>query len=159
MSASVPDSVEQTLVWVHEDCLRPEGPALGRYPNSPAVAVLDERALDRAGATLKQIVFVYECLLEMPRVAVIKGDTVETLVATARKMGCGRVATAESASPEVSRVCRELEERGFATEEVGDAPFVELSVEEERKLDLKRFSRYWRRAKKKALLDDGRTGA
>lgn len=145
----------ETLVWVHEDCLSPEGPALARYPESVALAVLDERALDEAGATLKQILFIYECLLEIPGVAILKGDTVETIAEAARESGCGTIATAGSASPEVGRVCRELEALGFETEEVPDAPFVELTPEEERGLDLKRFSRYWRSVKGRVLRDGG----
>lgn len=128
------------------------------YPESSAVAVVDEHALDDTGTTLKQLVFVYESLLEIPRVRILRGDTVETLAAAALESGCGCIATAESASPEVSRVCRELEERGFETEEVPDAPFVDLTPEEESKLDLKRFSRYWRRVKKRALSDSGSNG-
>lgn len=152
MSAADADSKEpKTLVWVHEDCLRPGGPALARYPEAPAIAVLDERAIEEARASLKQLVFIYESLLEIPRVQIVRGDTVETLSAAAREAGCGRVATAESASPEVSRVCRELESLGFETDEAPDAPFVDLTPEEERGLDLKRFSRYWRSVKKRAL--------
>lgn len=143
------------LVWVHEDCLRPGGPALLRYPEAPAVAVLDERALDNAGASLKQIVFVYESLLEIPGVGIFKGDTAETLAAAARDRGCETVATAESASPEVSRILRELESLGLSTEEVPDEPFVDLTPEEERGLDLKRFSRYWRSVKQRALRPGG----
>lgn len=142
-------------MWVHEDCLRPGGPALVRYPEGPAVAVFDGRVLEEAGATLKQLVFVYEALLEIPRVEIVRGDTVEVLAAAARNEGCNRVATAESASPHVRRVCRELEDRGFEAEQVPDPPFVDLTPEEERKLDLKRFSRYWRRVKKRALRTDG----
>lgn len=144
-----------TLVWVHEDCLRPEGPALARYPEASAVAVLDERALDEARASLKQVVFIYECLLEIPGIKIIKGDTVETLAEVARESGCARIATAESASPEIRRICRELESRGLETDEVPDAPFVELTPEEERGLDLKRFSRYWRSVKGRALRNGG----
>lgn len=143
----------KTLVWVHEDCLRPQGPALGRYPDAPAVAVLDDRALE--GASLKQLVFVYESLLEIPGVGILRGDAAATLAAAAREKGCDRVAAAESASPEVGRVLRELECSGFEIEAVPDAPFVELTPEEERKLDLKRFSRYWRRVKGRALQTGG----
>ena len=142
------ETAARTLVWVHEDCLRPEGPALERYPEAPALSVIDEQVLDERGTSLKQLVFIYKSLLEIPRLQIVRGDTVEALISAARQGEYDRIATTESASPEVRRVCRNLESRGLCTEEVSDAPFVDLTPEEECNLDLKRFSRYWRSIKK-----------
>ena len=86
-------SSENTIVWVHDDCLAPSGPALAAYPEAPAFFVFDEAFLEESGASFKQVVFLYECLMEIPQVQILKGDLIRNIADAARRTGSGRVAT------------------------------------------------------------------
>ena len=140
-----------TLVWVHDDCLDPLGPALAAYPDAPAVFVFDEAFLRESGASFKQVVFLYECLLEIPRVRILKGDLVEGVSAAARETGSARVATTGSSSPRVASLCERLRGAGLEVEVLEAPPFVDLGEGEGERLDLKRFSRYWKAVKRRAM--------
>lgn len=140
-----------TLVWVHDDCLDPLGPALAAYPDAPAFFVFDETFLEESGASFKQVVFLYECLLEMPRVRILKGDLVQNIATAAREASSDRVATTDSASPRVASLCEELRAEGLEVEVLERPPFVDLDSGEDEGLDLKRFSRYWKVVKRRAM--------
>ena len=152
MSAAEPrrDS-SNTLVWVHDDGLDPSGPALAAYPDAPAFFVFDEAFLEESGASFKQVVFLYECLLEIPQVRILKGDLVQSIAYAARETGSSRVATTDSASPRVASLCKELRAEGFEVEVLQRPLFVDLGAGEDEKLDLKRFSRYWKVVKHRAM--------
>ena len=133
------------VAWVHGDMLRPDHPAL-RGADS-AVFVFDDAALRDAGTSLKPVGFVYECLLEMPDVTILRGEDVAAAVrAFAAGHGAGDIVTGDSPSPAVTKIARGLGATVAAAE-----PFVEIDGP----LDLKRFSRYWRLAEK-ALKRAGR---
>ena len=140
-----------TLVWVYDDCLDPSGPALAAYPDAPAVFVFDEAFLRESGASFKQVVFLYECLLEIPRVRILKGDLIESVSAAARETGSDRVVTTDSASPRVAGLCERLREAGLEVEVLETPPFVDLGAGEDEGLDLKRFFRYWKAVKRRAM--------
>lgn len=140
-----------TLVWVHDDGLDPSGPALEAYSEAPAVFVFDEAFLRKSGASFKQVVFLYECLLEIPRVRILKGDLVESIVSAARETGNDRVATTDSASPRVAILCARLRDAGLEVEVLERRPFVNLEEGEDERVDLKRFSRYWKAVKRRAM--------
>ena len=141
----------ETLVWVHDDGLDPSGPALAAYPEAPAFFVFDEGFLRESGASFKQVVFLYECLLEIPRVQILKGDLVGSIISAARETGSSRVATTDSASPKVASLCEQLRDAGLEVEVLQRPLFVELDAGEDEKLDLKRFSRYWKAVKRRAM--------
>ena len=140
-----------TLVWVHDDGLDPSGPALAAYPDAPAFFVFDETFLRESGASFKQVVFLYECLLEIPRVRILKGDLVESIQSAARETGSDRVATTDSSSPRIARSCERLRNGGLEVEVLERPPFVDLGAGEDERLDLKRFSRYWKAVKRRAM--------
>ena len=141
----------ETLVWVHDDGLDPSGPALTAYPDAPAFFVFDEAFLRESGASFKQVVFLYECLLEIPRVQILKGDLVGSITSVARETGSSRVATTDSASPRVASLCERLRDAGLEVEVSERPPFVDLGAGEDERLDLKRFSRYWKAVKRRAM--------
>ena len=133
-----------TIVWVHGDSLRPQDPALQQFPDAPAIFVWDEQLVEQTGLSLKRILFIYECLLELP-VRIYKGDVVTQLKAFAQQHGATQIVTTRSQSPGHQRICRRLASAGLTVKLLADKPFVELGPE----TDLKRFSRYWRAARKK----------
>jgi hypothetical protein len=136
--------MKQPIVWVHGDCLSPDGPALSAYPNAPAIWVWDEALLEEWQISLKRIVFIYECLLELP-VTIRRGDVVAEVVAFAKEYGGDGVVTVESPSPRFKAICDDIKDALSVDVEVrSPEPFVNYDGY----IDLKRFSRYWRVAQK-----------
>lgn len=137
---------DKTIVWVHGDNLNPYGPALQAHPDAPALFVFDEALLASWRISLKRLLFMYECLLELP-VVIRRGDLVAEIVAFAQAHGVTAVATAPSPSPRFAAICRRLEAAGLTVTIHEAPPF----LTHEPHFDLKRFSRYWRQAQKYAF--------
>ena len=134
--------MKKPIVWVHGDCLSPQNPALQEYPNAPAIWVWDDALLEEWQISLKRIVFIYECLLELP-VTIRRGNVAAEVVAFAKEHGADGVATAQSPSPRFEAICNDIEEALSLEVEVwSPEPFVDYDGY----IDLKRFSRYWRKA-------------
>jgi deoxyribodipyrimidine photo-lyase len=124
------------VAWLHLDCLN----AQWYRPDDRAVYVFDESQIAAAGWGIKRLTFLYETLLELG-VEIYKGPVVETIG------GWGQpVVTVDTPDPWLRARMGELRER-VAVEVVAAPVFVELSG----KVDLQRFSRYWRRAEGKLL--------
>jgi hypothetical protein len=126
------------VVWVHGDCLSPAGPALAAHPGAPALFVWDDALLAEYRLSLKRVVFIYECLLELP-VTIRRGDVAAELLAFAAEHSADGIVTAASPSPRFAaisaRVGASLPVRALAVEPLVAVPGP---------LDLRRFSRYWR---------------
>jgi len=137
-------SVSSPLLWIHEDCLSPTAPPFAQFPQAPAIWVWDDAHLLAERWSLKRIQFVYECLLELP-VEIERGDPVSVLTATAAKLGTGRIVTVKSPSPRWKEIVAGLL---LPVEVLDPVPLVELSGH----VDLKRFSRFWKRAQTSAFL-------
>lgn len=131
------------IVWVHDDDLNPGGPALTAAAGAPAIHVWDDEALARRPIGLKRVVFLAECLAELP-VEDQRGDLTEVLRDFATEHGATRVVTTESPDPRIEEVRHRLDRVGLPVETVARRPFVRL----EGPIDLTRFSRYWTRASK-----------
>lgn len=140
--SSVSDS--SPLLWIHEDCLSPTAPPFAKYPDAPALWVWDDSLLAAERWSLKRILFVYETLLELP-VEIDGGDPVAVLEAYAKRMGAGRIVTVQSPSPRFAEIRGALR---IPVEVLAPVPFVEVRGA----IDLKRFSRYWKRAQASAFL-------
>ena len=100
----------------------------------------DDALLEEWKISLKRIMFIYECLLELP-VTIRRGDVAKEVVAFAQENGADGVATAESSSPRFEVICNRIEDISTLQVEVfSPEPFVNYDGD----IDLKRFSRYWR---------------
>ncbi|MEM9351495.1 MAG: hypothetical protein AAGA92_00635 [Planctomycetota bacterium] len=126
------------VLWVHDEMLSPQWLVEDR----PAVFVFDEDWIRDERLSLKRIVFLYECLLEMPGVEVRKGRVEQEVQAFADRHGADTIYTASSPLPRIKRQGVSLSVEWIPPEEI-----VSLPAE----TDLKRFSRYWRRAEKQVL--------
>jgi hypothetical protein len=131
-------SSHPVLVWVHGDSLSPTNPALLAYPDAPAVWVWDEELLRQWRISRKRIVFIYECLLELP-VEIRRGHVVQELTQAMHAHGAKRLVTTHSPSPRFKQIVQELS-RQFTLEILPIPPLVPPQPH----LDLKRFSRYWK---------------
>ena len=142
------------ILWIHGEALGPANPALQACPGRPAVFVFDAELLagrspttgDPATAaqpvSLKRIGFLYECLLELP-VSLRKGDVASEVLAFARAHSADGIVTSAGTDPRVAAICARLEQ-ALPVRVLEPEPFVELDG----RIDLGRFSRYWRRAER-----------
>ena len=147
------------LLWVHGEALSPVHPALGAYPGAPAVFVFDTELIEGRTATTGghavvggepvplapgRLRFLRECLAELP-LQVREGDVARELLAAATELGADGIVTSRAVDPRfrviAARVAAELPLRILEPE-----PFVDLPWEGPGAPDLRRFSRYWRRA-------------
>jgi deoxyribodipyrimidine photolyase len=125
------------IVWVHGDCLSPDHPGLTAHPGAPALFVFDDELLQTWQISLKRVVFIYECLLELP-VTIRRGDPADVIERFAAEYGARRIVTTASPSPRFRQIVARLR-RSFTVEVLPVDPFFDT----DRPLDLGRFSRYW----------------
>jgi hypothetical protein len=133
--------VSDVIVWIHGDCLDPGQEALRRHDGAPALFVWDDDLLRRRQISLKRVLFIYECLLELP-VRIRRGDVSEQLLAFAAAQGAAAIATSRSDSPGFEAIAGRLRAAGLELIIYDRQPLVQLPEEP----DLRRFSRYWRAA-------------
>lgn len=133
---------EKSVVWVHGDGLDPNGPALAAHCDAPAIWVWDQALLEEWGITLKRVVFIYECLLELP-VPIRRGDVAAEVVAFAREEGATRVATTASPSSRFAAIGEKIG-REMPLEILPVPPL----IASDGPFDLARFGRYWRVAQR-----------
>jgi hypothetical protein len=122
--------------------LSPENPAFAAYPGAPAIFVWDDDLLAEGQISFKRVLFFYECLLDLP-VEIRRGDVAEEVLGFAGDRGARRVVTVESVSPRFAQIRRKIE-HFLPVEVLPLPPFVAYEGD----FDLKRFSRYWRKAEK-----------
>ena len=129
------------IVWIHADCLRRECAAFQQYPTAPAVFVWDDVVLRGYGLSLKRMVFLYECLLDLD-VAIYRGDVAAQVRAIAVLHDAHRVVTMATEAPRFGTIVADLRTT-HTVEVLADEPFVDTPAD----LDIARFSRYWSRVR------------
>ena len=142
-------TLSDTVIWIHGDNLSPYSPAFEQNQGSPAVFVWDDELLAKSRISMKRIVFIYECLLELP-VVIRRGDVAEEVTRFALMHNAGCIVTNESPSPRFHGLCQQISHMmpsGSRLEVLRETPFVSNQTT----YDLKRFSRYWREAKRNAM--------
>jgi hypothetical protein len=136
--------MSEAIIWIHGDCLHPAQMALRRHPDIPALFVWDDDLLRRRQIAFKRILFIYECLLDLP-VAIRRGQVAQEIFAFAEEHKTRMVITTGSVSPGFERICRRLREQRLEVIIYDEEPFVDLP----REPDLRRFSRYWREIRRR----------
>ena len=137
------------LVWLHEDALRVSHPVFDQAaPGSAAVFVWDDAYLQQMDYGFKRLVFIYETLSELS-LSIVRGDRDECLSQLARQHG-GRILVPATPNPLLQNTMQQLG-REFDVVVVVDQPFVTLP----RDPDLRRFFRYWNKARKAAMTPHG----
>ncbi len=135
------------LIWVHTDSLNPDSPMLREHPDSPAVFVWDIKWLAESQISLKRIVFLAECLREMPGLVELRvGDPATELLGAAQASGAAYILAQRTADPSLQAAALTVE-RLVPVVWFDPPPF----AGEVRSADLKRFSRYWKRAEFSAM--------
>ena len=131
---------QRPILWIHEEALGANNPALQAWPDAPAVFVFDSRWIREARISRKRLGFLYECCLELP-VTIRKGDVVAEVLAFARRHGADGVITSGAVDPRLNRNAAAID-RALPLWLLDGDPFVDLP----RPPRLGRFSRYWREA-------------
>ncbi len=139
------------LVWIHDDSLSPRSPVFEEN-HVEAAYVLDEAFIDARGYGLKRLTFLAECALDLP-VSIHKGRFVSVLTDLAEAKGADRILCMDTPDPWLLQVIDELKERIPVTV-LDHPPFAHL----EGRIDLKRFSRYWKKAQGAAFLPTAKQG-
>lgn len=135
------------IIWIHDEALRADHPVLSAAPpGSWAVFIWDNAYFDAMDMGFKRRVFIYEALADMP-VDIIAGETVAVLTALAEG---GVVHTASTPNAELIRRIAALSAK-VKVNTVDDDALVQLAASP----DLRRFFRYWNKAKKSALQPHG----
>lgn len=142
-SQSIPS---RPLVWLTLDSASPRSPAAVAHPDSPRVHVIDLAWLRRERPTLKRLVFLLECLADVPGVEVIIGDPRIVIPERAAAHGCDGASLADTPCPLVRAAATEIAIR--LPVEVRPWP---MFCDRSRVTDLGRFSRYWPQVKGSAL--------
>ena len=139
----------KSIIWVHGDNINPYAPTFKQFPDSPAIFVFDDALLATWNISLKRIVFLYECLLELP-VSIQQGNVVDRIVQFASEHETDEIITMDSPSPRFAELVDSLKNQmGESTriQVLQETPLVAVDDE----FDYKRFSRYWRKAKPYAM--------
>lgn len=135
-----------TIAWIHADNLNPNQPCLQK--DVPAIFVWDEELLAEWDISFKRIVFIYESLLECG-VTIRKGDVAIEVAKFAAENKAKHIITPTSPSPRHRWVMKQLKVLipDSKIQIYQDAPFIDYDGH----IDLKRFSRYWRKVEKYAM--------
>jgi deoxyribodipyrimidine photo-lyase len=139
-------SIAQPLLWVHTDSLNPLGEVFLRFPNARACFVWDEGWLREESISMKRVVFIDECLAEMPpSLERRKGNVAAELLAAAQTSAADYIVAQRTPDPRLLAAAA-LVEKKLPILWIDPSPFAD-----EQSYELKRFSRYWQRAKFSAL--------
>jgi len=136
----------QPLVWLTLDSAAPTGPAPLAHPEAPRIFVVDPAWLAAERPALKRLVFLWECLADVPDLEIHLGDPRQVLMERAAALGCDGIALAETPCPLVRRAAEAL--AGEIAVEVRPWPaFCDAS----RVTKLGRFSHYWEKVRLSAI--------
>ncbi|MBL6642317.1 hypothetical protein N9M79_01665 [Alphaproteobacteria bacterium] len=141
------------LIWLHEDCLRATHRLFTQAASADAarpVFIWDDVYMSAMHYGLKRRVFIYESLCELP-VDIYVGDTIETLKDLHSRSGVDEIVTGKTPNPVLKAMMQNLRAE-VKLSAIADAPFVQMDSPP----DLRRFFKYWNKAKKNAFLYDGR---
>ena len=135
------------FLWVHTDALNPECAFFRENESAPAGFVWDTTWLREARISAKRVVFLEECLAELPpKLERREGDIGAGVLAMAEASGAGHVLAMRTPDPHLLNAAARIETK---------LPVVWLDapafVDNGRSYDLNRFSKYWRTAKFGAL--------
>jgi len=137
------------LIWVHDDMLSAEALPFRLEPEAQALYVFDPSFIEARLYGLKRLVFISECVREIGEtrtLSIRKGETVSAITEEMERIGAERLVTLATPDPFLRGVMGDLRAK-TSLDVLDPPPFVAL----EKEPDLKRFSRYWRKAEKHAF--------
>ncbi|MEQ9327913.1 MAG: hypothetical protein RJQ21_11540 [Rhodospirillales bacterium] len=133
------------LVWLHDESLGADAPAVQAFANAPRIVVLDDAYLAERGWGLKRLAFIYECALGSGA-EIWRGATTATLLERMAACGCDGIAFTKPVSPGLKAIAAGLA-RQTSILAIAPPPLAEPGPD----VDLRRFTRYWKLAEASAL--------
>ncbi len=141
------EPVGAPLLWIHTDSLNPKSPMLLAHPDAPAVFIWDLTWLKESRIALKRIVFIAECVQEMPGIVELRsGDLADELLLAAKACGADYILGQRTPDPRLQAAALAAHQH-LPVVWYDPPPF----VEDMGRFELKRFSRYWQRAQVSAM--------
>jgi deoxyribodipyrimidine photo-lyase len=141
-----PGETHDAVVWVHPDAMSDESVAHRAAPNAPVIAAGFDAMHARDRWSAQRRAFVDASLATMRIDAPATGPDAEAVVAFARANGARRVVTTATPDPLVRDIAAEIA-RSLPVTVLDPPPFVTIS----RRVNLKRFSQYWKYAENTAF--------
>lgn len=138
----------KSVIWVHGDNLNPNAETFQQFQNTPAIFVFDDELLFKWGISLKRITFMYECLLELP-VSIRKGNVTKEIFEFYNQHQASQIVTMFSPSPRFSEMLISLQEQ--IGEESINVLYEQPMIISDETFELRRFSKFWRKAKPYAI--------
>jgi len=139
------------LVWLSLDSVCGTSPAAAAHPDAPRVFALDPDWLAAERPAVGRLVFLFDCLAEVPGVVVLLGDPRQTLPRHAASLGCDGLALAETPCPRTRSAAEDI----HAAAADGRLPVTTVAwprfCDRSRVGDLGRFSRYWQQVGQSAM--------
>jgi deoxyribodipyrimidine photo-lyase len=146
-------ALSRPLVWLTLDSAAATSPAVLAYPQAPRLFVIDPEWIADERPALNRLLFLVDCLADVPGIEVLLGDPLEILPARARAHGCDGLVLAETPCPRIRRAAIAVQ----ATD-TGTAPPLPVTFlpwprfcDRSGVRDLGRFSRYWQQAGPSAM--------
>ncbi|NCY03656.1 MAG: hypothetical protein EBX36_12310, partial [Planctomycetia bacterium] len=96
------------LVWLSLDSVCGTSPAAAAHPDAPRVFALDPDWLAAERPAVGRLVFLFDCLAEVPGVVVLLGDPRQTLPRHAASLGCDGLALAETPCPRTRSAAEDI---------------------------------------------------
>ena len=128
------------VVWVHWDAVSVDHPVMKAAPHEARrLFILDAQEIARRDWSLKRCVFLLECLEDM-NLEIVEGQPSDIL----NSLKPSQVFTASSSDPYILKQVREIDGEVSV---IQPKPFVALPDD----VDMKRFFRYWTKAKKSVM--------
>ncbi|MBU6309204.1 MAG: deoxyribodipyrimidine photolyase [Planctomycetes bacterium] len=143
---SLSPALRRPLVWLTIDSASATSPAATAFPDAPRLFVLDPAWLAAERPSVKRLVFLCECLADVPGIEVFLGDPHAVVPVHAAALGCDGVAVAETPCPRIRRGIASIQ----STTPVAVMPWPPF-CDRSRVRDLGRFSRYWQHVSTSAL--------
>lgn len=140
------------IVWLHQEHLSDENPALQAYPEAPAVFAFDQAALSQEPLAFTRLFFVYECVCDVfatrsGPTSLRLGTVVEELAEFAALHQTGSLVTTFAPGARFAENIAGLKAAGL-TVTVLTVP--SLVAYDARRVP-NRFSAWWREVEKQAL--------
>jgi len=137
---------QRPLVWLTLDSASATSPAALAFPEAPRLFVLDPAWLADERPAVKRLVFLCECLADVPRIELLVGDPTAVVADRAAALGCVEIAVGETPCPRTRRSI-DLLRTARPVAVLPWPPFCDRS----RVRDLGRFSRSWQQVSSSAL--------
>jgi deoxyribodipyrimidine photo-lyase len=136
------------IVWQHDESIAIVDPARTRAPDAPAIYVRDDESRRRDPWSEAREGFVRESLDEAGASVVERGDAIAAIAAFAADRGATEIVATAPVEPRLREIARALATIPSVRVWLVERPrFADL----DRPVDLRRYSRYWNRARRTAF--------